>query len=355
MRYEITLLITLLCISTFTEIAVAAQGQAVEVMTKRPFGIQLSRDTDCGKVKPFDKIDLSISGMDTGLRPLGCDPTTNSLTFVLERDYALVSPANNAAWRLLMGKPFHALSSNFVRILPYVVQRQEADGTVRVLDNGNLKLTLMRPGHALIGGLLVFGLWGFLVILGRQSGMLRDAGNPGLTLQDRTYSLARAQMAWWFAIILGSYIFLWVMTDGIPPLSSQALLMMGVSGATGLASIGLDASKTGPRPAGSGKFLDDLLTDADGVTLHRFQMLAMTVILGVIFLTQVVTDLTMPTFDGSLLSLFGIAGGTYIGFKFPEQQVAPNATQPTAPAPSSASPEDPKAGYTPEPSLSEGQ
>ncbi len=320
-------------------------SKPVKATANENFSVRLPDGENCGQVKPYDKINLLINGMDTGLHPLGCDPGAKELTFVLERDTSLTSPASNAAWKLMLGKPFHTVQSEFKRNLPYAVERQDLTGT-KVLGNGSMELTLVRPGQAFLGGLLVVGLWGFLVTLGRKSGMLRDAGNPGHTLQDRTYSLARVQMAWWFAIIMGAYVFLWVMTGDIPPLSGQALLLMGVSGATGLASVSLDASKQGILPLSSGKFLDDLLTDAHGVTLHRFQMLAMTVILGVMFISHVATNLTMPTFDGSLLALMGIAGGTYVGFKFPEQQVSP--TNGALSVPAGATPEDHKAGYTPE-------
>ena len=48
-------------------------------------------------------------------------------------------------------------------------------------------------------------------------------------------------------------------------------------------------------------------------------MLAITVILGVMFIIHVITTLTMPEFNGSLLTLMGIAGGAYVGFKVPEK------------------------------------
>ena len=67
-------------------------------------------------------------------------------------------------------------------------------------------------------------------------------------------------------------------------------------------------------------FLSDLLTDANGITLHRFQMLVWTVILILLFLIEVHRTLAMPKFDGTLLALMGISAGTYLGFKIPERQ-----------------------------------
>jgi hypothetical protein len=68
----------------------------------------------------------------------------------------------------------------------------------------------------------------------------------------------------------------------------------------------------------SGNFLKDILSDATGVTLHRFQMLVWTVVLGIVFALQVYRNLAMMDFSPELLALQGISGGTYLGFKVPE-------------------------------------
>ncbi|HEX8559653.1 MAG TPA: hypothetical protein VF668_16255 [Pyrinomonadaceae bacterium] len=67
-------------------------------------------------------------------------------------------------------------------------------------------------------------------------------------------------------------------------------------------------------------FFTDILSDAGGVSFHRFQIVAWTVALGAVFLGQVFNYLLMPDFDSTLLALMGISSGTYLGFKFPEKQ-----------------------------------
>jgi hypothetical protein len=69
----------------------------------------------------------------------------------------------------------------------------------------------------------------------------------------------------------------------------------------------------------TGNFLKDILSDATGVTLHRFQMLVWTVVLGIVFALQVYRNLAMMDFSPELLALQGISGGTYLGFKVPEK------------------------------------
>jgi hypothetical protein len=51
------------------------------------------------------------------------------------------------------------------------------------------------------------------------------------------------------------------------------------------------------------------------ITFHRFQIVVWTLILGVVFVSEVLTKLAMPQFDATLLTLMGISSGTYLGFK----------------------------------------
>jgi hypothetical protein len=70
------------------------------------------------------------------------------------------------------------------------------------------------------------------------------------------------------------------------------------------------------------QLLLDLLSEQDTskgenrvITFHRFQIVVWTLILGIIFVSEVLTKLAMPVFDATLLSLMGISSGTYLGFK----------------------------------------
>ncbi|HEX6188545.1 MAG TPA: hypothetical protein VFZ40_10730 [Pyrinomonadaceae bacterium] len=67
-------------------------------------------------------------------------------------------------------------------------------------------------------------------------------------------------------------------------------------------------------------FIRDILSDASGYSFHRFQIFAWTIVLGIIFVSSVYNNLTMPEFSATLLGLMGLSSGTYIGFKFPEKQ-----------------------------------
>ena len=95
---------------------------------------------------------------------------------------------------------------------------------------------------------------------------------------------------------------------------------------------------------GSSTFLKDILTDANGVSFHRFQMLVWTVVLGIMFVTAVTSRLSMPQFSATLLSLMGISAGTFIAFKIPEQQ---NSVPGSEPVDTSSSVDTPGADSAP--------
>jgi hypothetical protein len=82
-----------------------------------------------------------------------------------------------------------------------------------------------------------------------------------------------------------------------------------------LAALAADAS-----PNVSQGFLRDILSDGSGYSFHRFQIFSWTIVLGIIFVSSVYNNLTMPEFSPTLLGLMGLSAGTYIGFKFPEQK-----------------------------------
>jgi hypothetical protein len=68
------------------------------------------------------------------------------------------------------------------------------------------------------------------------------------------------------------------------------------------------------------KFHIDILSDSHGVNFHRFQMVVWTVVLGIVFIHEVLSRLAMPEFSTTLLTLMGISNGTYLIGKSSEPQ-----------------------------------
>ena len=71
-------------------------------------------------------------------------------------------------------------------------------------------------------------------------------------------------------------------------------------------------------------FFRDIVSDANGVIFHRFQMVAWTLALAVVFVHEVYQNLAMPEFNATLLGLIGISAGTYLGLKTTEAVVPKN-------------------------------
>jgi hypothetical protein len=149
----------------------------------------------------------------------------------------------------------------------------------------------------------------------RKSDIIRDPGElepkPGVPAQKKAYSLARTQMALWTFLVVGMLVFIFMVTwNGA--LSNGILVLIGISFSTSL----LAATAEGPpKPQASKGFLRDLLTDGDGPSFHRCQMVLFTIVLAIIFVLKAASSLVMPEFDPSLLALMGISSGTYLGFK----------------------------------------
>jgi hypothetical protein len=149
----------------------------------------------------------------------------------------------------------------------------------------------------------------------RKSDIIRDPGEleprPGAPAQKKAYSLARTQMALWTFLVAGTLVFIFMVTwNGT--LSSGILVLIGISFGTTL----LAATAEGPpKPQASQGFVADLLSDGDGPSFHRCQMVLFTIVLAIIFVVKAASTLVMPEFDQTLLGLMGISSGTYLGFK----------------------------------------
>jgi hypothetical protein len=215
----------------------------------------------------------------------------------------------------------------------------------------------------------------------KRTPMLRDApadltplGIPGLAAGNAPYSLGKVQMAFWFSIVVTSYLFIWLITDNYELITSGTLVLIGIGAGTALGAVSINNSKSAgaikqiqdlqaeqanlkqaiallsaaPGPGVDGKiaydnfldnqlsakinklidslregkdnFINDILTDENGISFHRLQMVSFTLVLGLVFVYSVWADLTMPNFSTTLLTMQGITAGTYLGFKIPEKQ-----------------------------------
>lgn len=255
---------------------------------------------------------LFVEGLDTGNQPVGIDRDSGTLTFVLDRN-----EKNRDLWRPFLYDPLFD-----PEVSMHVSVGIRGERPLPRVPGSNLAITVRKLYVDWTTWLWLAFLLAFVIVMflfAAKTDALRDT--PALGGPKRPYSLGRAQMAWWFFLVVLSFSFIWLVTgdrDTIPP---SVLGLIGISSATALA-----AAVIGPRVAdtpirGSQGWWKDLVADEDGaVTLDRLQIVVWTLVLSGIFLFSVIWELTMPEFNGTLLALMGVSSGTYIGFKIPHNK-----------------------------------
>jgi hypothetical protein len=243
------------------------------------------------------------------------DPSTGTLHFKLvNRHY---DEGTSDPWLPILGSP---------GFKPVTVKASVgfANGyAMPPMPNGQLptlELIVLPPMWLLLWAAIFIGMVLLFWYLVRHTTILRDPGPNGL---GGVFSLSRSQGALWFFIILAAYLFIGIVTgDFSSSINSTALILLGIGAGTVLGSAAIDAQKdasgSAPKIIQSGGYLDDILSDANGISFHRFQMAAWTVVLSIIFAIEVYRNLAMPTFNTTLMGLLGLSAGTYLGLKIPE-------------------------------------
>ena len=220
-----------------------------------------------------------------------------------------------------------------------------------VPSDGKIVLVVMSTGRlvwyaiaAILGALAFF-------MIAYRTGALRDKEPPGAEIDkptDRAFSLSRVQMALWTILAIYAYLFIWILTGEYnATIPASAVGLMGISLGTFGVAAAIDAgavqagreklkklkasgdkipkaeeqeleNQTSVAP--SEGFFSDILTSAEGASLHRVQFALWTVALAVVFVTTVWKTLAIPDFDVSLLGLMGITSGAYVALKVPEKK-----------------------------------
>ena len=296
--------------------------------------------------------------------------------FLLQR-----TEANNKTWNMLLGYPL--VGKQFFD-LPVTVSIGLAGQSAQATKIHSFQFIRIDP--VWFYGCIVVLIIYFWVLLryAKKTPMLRDTpadltplGIPGLSAGNAPYSLGKVQMAFWFSIVLASYIFIWLITDNYELISSGTLVLIGIGAATGLGAVSIDNNKSDgtikqvqdlqakraelregtellksalPAAGTEAKiaynnlvdsqltanidqlieslkvskdsFFNDILSDGTGVSFHRLQMVVFTTVLGFVFLYTAWATLTMPDFSATLLTMQGITAGTYLGFKIPEKKIS---------------------------------
>jgi hypothetical protein len=182
-----------------------------------------------------------------GTELLGLEGTTydrkqHALVFQLKR-----SDQNSGIWSAILGSPaaFH---------VPVTVSLGEKSGaektpqpTIQGIDAAATFQLQVISGWRLLTAVIAVAVVAILVWgHARTSTTLRDNLLPQVEASRQPYSLGRWQMAFWFTLIFASFIFLFFLLWDFNTISTQALSLMGISGATALAAVAVDVAKDTP-------------------------------------------------------------------------------------------------------------
>jgi hypothetical protein len=196
----------------------------------------------------------------------------------------------------------------------------ENDGSLEsAVKDFSLVLVRKHLFFAVLAGMIVLIV--LFILLVRKTGIIRD--DDSMMGRKAPYSLSRSQLAFWTFVIVFSFLYIYIVTGEMPPITGSTLVLLTTSMATAAGAKIISTSKNPDNKMGSEAtegFFRDLISDHNSVSIHRFQMVVWTFILGVFFLRSVVKSLAMPQFDESMLILMGISSGTYLGLKIPEKK-----------------------------------
>ena len=233
-------------------------------------------------------------------------------------------------WALLVGRP----PLDGTKTVKVALSRADGADLDTAPGAGAVTLVVVRVWRIALGAAIVAIFIVAVLRLGSRTDALRDTTVPDPAPgQRRPYSLGRCQMAFWSVLVTAAFVMIWLVTgDYNAIVSSQSLALLGISGTTAIAAASIDLAKTSAAQAAAAKLgvspalaamhrtlWADLLQDSSGWAFHRLQVLAWTLILGVISLWSAYATLALPNFDDNLLVLMGLSSGLYLGFKFPEQ------------------------------------
>jgi hypothetical protein len=281
-----------------------------------------------GSVK--EDLVIKISGLDTALlrQPL--------YLYVNDKPFAALKAKtqlyhSDQALVFELGKTSDSLWSQFYSFKSTSVPVRMDIGTdkSKLTESTKPNFTLLMSNKWLfiissIISTLFFAVFLFYVF-GKRS-MLKDES----TAVNKPYSLSRFQLAWWTGIIVIAYIMIYSLKQDLNVITLSAVGLLGISVAATAFARTIDFSQQNNATSRhqdeeSEGFMLDLLSDENGISIHRFQSFVFTILFGVFFIYRVVKDCSMPELGTMELGLMGISSGTYVAVKSLENKATPAA------------------------------
>ncbi|MCC3160446.1 hypothetical protein LJ737_24630 [Hymenobacter sp. 15J16-1T3B] len=249
------------------------------------------------------------------------------------------TPANLQYWDIVYGSPW-----KFTH--PGKIGLGYDDQVFTELFPGpdrSVHFQLVQPSALWVAGVGVFFLALGIIALAHRSALLRTGKEGELTSagvaldsMQRPFSLAKTQLAWWTFIIMSCYLVIYCVTGEMTNISMTTLSLLGISagtaGLSGLIGMGGDVGKALPGgPEVSHGWMTDILSDSNGVSIHRLQKVVITVLLGYFFVRTVYKTVALPEWNNNETLLLAISSATYLGLKWQENKPGTEAVNaPTA-------------------------
>ena len=156
-------------------------------------------------------------------------------------------------------------------------------------------------------------------------------------VKKRSFSYGRVQLFWWTVIILSCYIWFFARYNILLPLNPTVVLLLGSGLAVFIFGKTIDNSQIEQNNVhqptrhqdiyDSAGFLSDILSDDNGISIHRLQAVAFNIIFGIGFLSaffMLASKHAYPftDFEPWQFSLLGISAIGYLGLKTSENPKA---------------------------------
>lgn len=198
---------------------------------------------------------------------------------------------------------------------------------------GIIRLEGLKPSF----WIFFISIWVCGVLLAWRSAICRDISiNPSdnkiKPFNKRPFSMAKVQLFWWTSVILSCYVAVFAQTLYLVAITPSIILLLGMG--LGVAVIGQQITNvqrekrmettgvplTHQDVSNSQGFFIDILSDDNGISIHRFQILIFNLIYGIGFMISFfynVENLLFPFIEFEMwqLVLLGVSAAGYLGMK----------------------------------------
>jgi hypothetical protein len=215
------------------------ENEKVEAGLGDRIQVEIDKLSDAIKNDNLDlrKFVLFLDGHElNGIYARSVNPVTNALEFELER-----TDTSKKAWNSILGSP--------------KISRKTVQASVGP-ENGNeilpsditspptFRLIVFHRRWFVFSSILFLGILALFVWRAKAGSIVRDANPPNPPAGfKKPYSLARLQMAFWFFLVIGSLVYIYLITGDYNTITEQALILIGIGTGTALGAAAIDASK----------------------------------------------------------------------------------------------------------------